>query len=199
VSSNELKRAKRRIRREVLAIRDAVAPDRRAAMGGSIAERFLALPEVASGRSILVFWSFGSEVPTGPLIEGLVDRDVEVALPRIAGPDLEAVPYRPGDPTRRTSFGAEEPEGGVAIPLDRLDVVAVPGVAFDRRGRRVGYGGGYYDRLLPRTGAARIAVAFSLQIVEDELPAGGTDVPVDAIVTESGTIRIPDLNSRSTS
>ena len=106
--------------------------------------------------------------------------------------------YRPGDPTRRTSFGAQEPTGGEPIPADAVDVVAVPGVAFDRAGRRVGYGGGYYDRLLRRTDATPIAIAVSVQVIDDDLPAGGTDVPVAAIVTETETIR-PDLNSRSTS
>jgi len=199
MSSNELKRAKRRVRREVLAVRDRQPPELRAARGAAIADRFLALPEVTSARSVLVFWSFGSEVPTAPLIERLVARDILVALPRIADGELEIVGYRPGDPTRSTSFGAEEPAEGSTIPPDELDVIAVPGVAFDRAGRRVGYGGGFYDRLLRRTDATPIALAFAIQVVDGVLPAGGTDVPVAAIVTEAEVIRIPDLNSRSTS
>jgi 5-formyltetrahydrofolate cyclo-ligase len=199
MSSNDLKRAKRRVRREVLAIRDRIPPDRRAAMGESIVGRFLALPEMAAARSVLVFWSFGSEVPTGALIDRLVERGVLVALPRIAHADIEAVPFRPGEPTRPTSFGAKEPLDRSAIPPEALDVVAVPGVAFDRRGRRIGYGGGFYDRLFRRTEAARIAIAFSAQVVDGDLPAGAADVPVSAIVTEAETIRTLDLNSRSTS
>jgi 5-formyltetrahydrofolate cyclo-ligase len=190
VSSNDLKRAKRRVRREVLAIRDAVPEQERAAMGEAIGDRFAELAEVAPGASILVFWSFGSEVPTGPLIDRLVRRGVDVALPRIVDRNLEAVRFRPGDPTRRTGFGAEEPTGGVTIAPRALDVIAVPGVAFDRRGRRVGYGGGFYDRLLPATEAIPIAIAFSVQVVDGDLPAGGSDVPVAAIVTEAETIRI---------
>jgi 5-formyltetrahydrofolate cyclo-ligase len=200
--SNDLKRAKRRVRREVLAIRDRIPSDRRTAMGESITRRFLALPEVASARSVLVFWSFGSEVPTGPLIEELVARDVVAALPRIADAEVEAVPYRPGDPTRSTSFGAEEPVDGVPIPAEAIDVVAVPGVAFDRRGHRIGYGGGFYDRFFRRTDATPIAIAFSAQVLDGELPTGAADVPVSAIVTEAETIRTrgsADLNSRSTS
>jgi 5-formyltetrahydrofolate cyclo-ligase len=66
----------------------------------------------------------------------------------------------------------------------------VPGVAFDRSCRRVGYGGGFYDRLLARTdeGAAAVAIAFSMQVV-DEVPTGPLDRLVDAIVTEDGVIR----------
>lgn len=197
--SGELKRAKRRVRRDLLARRDAVPPDRRVALDRAIVERFLALPEVAEAGTVLAFWSFGSEVATGPLLARLADRGVRVALPRIRDRDLEAVAYRPGDPTRTASFGAEEPAGGDVLSPEELDVVAVPGVAFDRGGRRIGYGGGYYDRLLRRTRAARIALAYSLQIADGDLPAGGTDVPVAAIVTELETIRPRDLNSRSTS
>lgn len=197
--SGDLKRAKRRVRREVLARRDALSAERRAAMSSAIAERFLALPEVAGARTVLAFWSFGSEVATAPLIEALVDRDVAVALPRIAAGELEARRYRPGDPTTPTPFGAEEPAGGEALAAGALDVVAVPGVAFDRAGRRIGYGGGYYDRLLRRIAGVPIAVAFSLQVIDGDLPSGGADVPVAAIVTERATIRARDLNSRSTS
>jgi len=75
----------------------------------------------------------------------------------------------------------------------------VPGVAFDRGGSRVGYGGGYYDRFLRNLPAFTVAVAFGLQVVEEALPAGRFDLPVQAIVTEDETIRVANLNSRSTS
>jgi 5-formyltetrahydrofolate cyclo-ligase len=189
VRSGELKRAKRRIRREVLALRDAVLPDRRTAMGALIADRFLALPEMEAARTVMLFWSFGSEVPTARLIEHLHVLGVAVALPRIEGSELVPVRFDPGDPMEPTSFGAREPVGATTIAPGRLDVVAVPGVAFDRRGRRVGYGRGYYDRLLPTTSASAVALAFGLQVLPGELPAGGADVEVDLIVTESGTIR----------
>lgn len=200
MSSSGLKRAKRRIRREVLAVRDALPPELRAAMGDRIADRFLELPEVGSATTVMLYWSFGSEVPTGRLIERLHERGATVALPRIRGADLVPVRFAPGDPTEPTSFGAREPADGRAIPPGRLDVVGVPGVAFDRTGRRIGYGAGYYDRLLPATPAVAVALAFDLQVLAQDLPAGGTDVEVDVIVTESETMRpIRDLNSRSTS
>jgi 5-formyltetrahydrofolate cyclo-ligase len=189
VRSADLKRAKRAVRRQVLGRRDAIPPDRRAAMSASIAERFLVLPEVTAASTVMLFWSFGSEVPTAMIVERLDRRGVVVALPRIEGADLAPVRYRPGDPTVPTSFGAMEPAAGERIAPERLDVVAVPGVAFDRRGHRVGYGGGYYDRFLRGTPAVRIGLAFSVQVVEEPLPTGGTDVVVAAIVTEAGTIR----------
>jgi 5-formyltetrahydrofolate cyclo-ligase len=188
--SHRLKQAKRALRREVVARRDAVPPEERAARSVGIVDRLLALPEVRAARTGMAFWSFGSEVETAPLIDRWCAQGVRVALPRIAGDAIEAVAYRPGDPVRETRFGAMEPSEGDVVAPQEIDVVVVPGVAFDRAGRRVGYGGGFYDRFLPRTGpgALVVAVAFSLQVV-GEVPQGGGDRGVDAIVTEDEVIR----------
>lgn len=187
--SSELKRAKRRVRRAILAARDALPRDLREAAGRSIQDRFLALPEVRRASAVMLFWSFGSEVPTEDLIRRLHEAGTAVALPRIEDAELVPVRFAPGDRTTTTSFGAREPAGEDRIPPGALDVVGVPGVAFDRGGRRVGYGAGYYDRLLVRTSAAAIALAFDVQVTDEDLPVGAADVDVDAIVTESRTIR----------
>ncbi len=186
--SDELKKVKRAVRRAVLAARDSVPEAERLRRGELVARRFLALPEIAAAESVLLFWSFGSEVPTPPLIEALHARGVRVALPRIVAGDLEVRSFVPGDPMTVAPFGAREPSGGDVL-VD-VDVVCTPGVAFDLEGRRVGYGGGFYDRLLPRmSDAARIGVAFDLQVLDEPLPAGRFDEPMDALVTESRTLR----------
>jgi 5-formyltetrahydrofolate cyclo-ligase len=189
VNGAALKRAKRAARAEVLARRDALSPVERASMGERIVERFLALPEMARVRAVMAFWSFGSEVPRDPLIASLVEAGVTVALPRIVDGDIEPRTWRPGEPVTETHFGAREPEGGDVVDPADLDVVATPGVAFDRAGGRVGYGGGFYDRFLLRTTAVRAAVAFGVQVVEGRLPGASFDLRVHLIVTESETIR----------
>jgi 5-formyltetrahydrofolate cyclo-ligase len=188
--SHRLKQAKRALRREVLAVRDALPPEDRRARSEAIAPRFLALPEVADAGTVLAFWSFGSEVDTAPLIERLLADGRTTAMPRIEGTHVVPVAYRPGDEVRETSFGAFEPLEGRVLDATDLDLVVVPGVAFDDAGRRVGYGGGFYDRLLPglRPGVPAIALAFSVQLVP-EVPTGGMDSRVDAIVTEGKVIR----------
>ena len=142
---------------------------------------------------MLAFWSFGSELSTTPLIERLHGSGTRVALPRIVDGELEAGDYRPGDPVTETSFGAFEPVAGAAIDPAAIDVVAVPAVAFDRAGRRVGYGGGFYDRFLPqtRTDTVRIGLAFGVQLMAPgtTLPAGHFDRQVDLVVTESEVVR----------
>jgi 5-formyltetrahydrofolate cyclo-ligase len=189
VNSGELKRAKRAVRARVLTRRDELDPAERALRGELVVARFLSLPEVAAARTVMVFWSFGSEVPMDPLIGRLVDSGVTVALPKIAGGQLEPRTWRPGEPVTDTHFGAREPAAGALVDPAAIDVVAVPGVAFDREGGRVGYGGGYYDRFLPSTPALRVAVAFAVQLEAERLPLASFDLGVDVVVTESETIR----------
>jgi 5-formyltetrahydrofolate cyclo-ligase len=191
MKSSELKRAKRLIRRAVLEDRDAVPVDVREQRGERVTDLFLELPEVRAARTIMLFSTFGSEVPTGPLIERLHERGVVVALPRIEDGELVPVTYAPGDRTTTTSFGAREPAEGRRLDPSSIDVVAVPGVAFDRGGRRIGYGGGYYDRFLRDLPVFTAALVFGHQVMEEALPAGRFDLPVAAIVTEDETIRVP--------
>jgi 5-formyltetrahydrofolate cyclo-ligase len=191
MNSAELKKAKRDVRRRTLEKRDRIEPQERARLSELIAHRFLSLPEVVEAEIVMAFWSFGSEPDTSPTLDALTRRGVGVALPRIADPDIEARLWLPGDPMRETSFGALEPVAGRAIlPVD-VDVVLTPGVAFDRRGRRVGYGGGFYDRFLrgKREDATAVGVCFGVQLRDEPLPGGSFDLRVDVVVTDSETIR----------
>ena len=191
MTSDGLKRAKREVRRRVLARRDAIDPEVRDRAAARVTERVLALPEVAAATTVLAFSSFGSELPMLPLIGALVERGVRVGLPVITGTDIVARAWRPGDPTVETSFGALEPADGAPIEPSAIDVTLTPAVAVDRTGRRVGYGGGFYDRFLLRlrSDAVRVAVVLAEQLVDEDLPAGAFDLRVDAIVTPNELIR----------
>jgi 5-formyltetrahydrofolate cyclo-ligase len=193
VTSGDLKRSKRAVRRRVLAARDAIDPAAREAMAVQVTDRFLALPEVRAARTVMAFSSFGSELSTAPLIDALSARDVLVGLPKIAEGALEVRAFRPGDPTTVTPFGALEPSDGAPIDPHTIDVVVTPAVAYDRMGRRVGYGGGFYDRFLPRTrpDTLRIGIGAPVQLVEEDLPAGAFDLRVHLIVTPDGILRCP--------
>jgi 5-formyltetrahydrofolate cyclo-ligase len=188
--SHRLKQAKRSLRRAILERRDALAEDERRERSGRIAKLALSLPEIRAAGTVMAFWSFGSEVETAPLIAALHEAGVRVALPRVEEGDVVAVAFAPGDAVAEAVFGAMEPSAGPVIDPQEVDAVIVPGVVFDRSGGRVGYGGGFYDRFLPRTrpGAAAVAVAFGVQIV-GEVPHGAMDRRMDAIVTEDEVIR----------
>ena len=89
------------------------------------------------------------------------------------------------------SFGIGEPAAGEAWPIEDIDLIVVPAVAYDRRGRRLGRGGGFYDRFLARGGlrARTCGLAFAQQIVQ-ELPAESHDYPVEIVVTDREVLRI---------
>lgn len=167
-------------------------------MSLAIVDRLLGLPEAADATTVMAFWSFGSEVDTSPLIDRLLADGRTVALPRIEGADIVPVAFQPGDPVVATTFGAMEPAAGRMLGPDELDLVVVPGVAFDRDGNRVGYGGGFYDRLLPRLrpGIPAVGIAFGLQVV-DRVPSGGTDRRVSVIVTEGEVLRPGSRDGRA--
>ena len=188
--SHHLKRRKKALRALVKARREALTPPERTEKSAAITERLLALPEVEAARTVMLFWSFGSEVATAAMVERLSAAGKKLALPRIEGSDIVAAAYRPGDPVDEAWFGAKEPLGTEVVTPSEIDVVVAPGLVFDRSGHRVGYGGGFYDRFLGRVrpDAFKVAVGFGLQVV-DEVPRRGGDVPVDAIVTEEETIR----------
>lgn len=187
MNSAQLKKAKRAVRTTVLARRDAMSAEQRAGASEAIAARFLGLEPVRRARTVMVFWSFGSEVSTGPVITALHERGITVVLPAIVRGELQPRTWAPGEPLTTTSFGAEEPASGTVVDPVSIDVIAVPAVAFDRTGRRLGYGGGYYDRFLPSTGPSclRVGVGFATQLVDGDLPAGAFDLRVDLVVTET--------------
>jgi 5-formyltetrahydrofolate cyclo-ligase len=185
--SADLKRRKRALRRQARARRDGMSPGERERMSEEVAANVLALPAVAGATTVMAFSSFGSEVDTGPIIERLERDGRRVALPRVEGRDIVAVAHRSDDRVRPTSFGAMEPAGGEKLAPEEIDVVIVPGLAFDGSGHRVGYGRGFYDRFLAtlRPDALTVGICFSVQLV-DEVPHGQGDRPVDLVMTEHG-------------
>jgi len=184
--------AKRALREIVLERRDALSGAQRLAAGEALRARLTALPVVARARTILCFASFRSEVDTMPLIAWCLERGIAVALPRIVGAHhMEAVAVTdPGRDLVAGHWDIPEPRRGLP-PADpaAIDVVFVPGSAFDPAGGRMGYGGGFYDTYLARLrpDATRIGIGYDLQVVE-RVPREAHDLGVDLVVTETRAI-----------
>ncbi|MGQ9524699.1 MAG: 5-formyltetrahydrofolate cyclo-ligase [Armatimonadota bacterium] len=183
---------KERLRREVLIQRRSLPPERVAAAGELAAVRAAALPEVLAARHVMVYLTYKSELPTEPLVKALRSAGKALYAPRIdlATGTLFVACLPPEATLRAGPYGVSEPIDTPCVPVHQLDVVFVPGVAFDRLGRRLGFGKGYYDRFLTTPGlrAVKVGLAFGVQLVP-EVPAGPVDAPVDIVVTESETIR----------
>lgn len=198
VATEALFQQKAAIRKEILEQRKARDPEVRAAQSRDILKALLDHRQFQAAQMILIYLSINGEVDTGGLLNRafelgkrvcvpVVDRKAnELRVSELSGPDFR---FRLG------SFGIREPaeEDLNEVPLDQIDLVVTPGLAFDRRGGRIGYGKGYYDRLLNRLGSQvpRIALAFEFQILDD-VPQSGSDVRVDAIITEKSTMNCLD-------
>jgi 5-formyltetrahydrofolate cyclo-ligase len=184
-----LRDRKRTLRDAMMAARDAIAPALRAERSRAIAARIADLDGYRRARVVLLTLPFRSEWDATLVARHALADGKTVAVPRV-DPRTRML-----EPLRIRSLDADVAPGyrGILEPRDHcgpiaaaaIEWVLVPGVAFDASGGRLGYGGGYYDRLLPLllASAPRIAGAFESQIV-DEVPAAPHDVRVDCIVTE---------------
>ncbi len=187
--------AKLALRRRVLAERDALPSVVHAGASAAIVERILARADFLSSRAVLLTLPFDSEWDTLAVVRAALAAGKTVAVPRVDIKTRMLELHAIADPKRDIVAGYREiPEPLPTCPRisrDAVDFVLVPGVAFDREGWRLGYGGGYYDRLLPLLSprAARVAGAFELQLV-DRVPAAPHDIAVGAIVTESRVLAV---------
>jgi len=181
------------LRAVILARRNALTPDQIACRSAAAAGHLLSLPEFAAATTVMFFITFGSEVDTLPALRAALASDKRALAPR-ADPHTKCLtPCEIRDPVHDLAVGAHgirEPRPHCPpLPLDQVDVVLVPAAVWGEDGYRLGYGGGYYDRFLPRVGRA-LRVGFGLEVqVVPEVPHGDRDLPVDALVTESGVRR----------
>lgn len=204
----ELREQKRAIRRAARARRAALDPTERETHSAAVIARLIQMPEFTRARTVMMYWAMGDEVDTRPLAWACHAAGVRVVLPRVVRWEPAGAPAPDGVYGRGGRglalhlftgeaglapgpFGLSEPvPEAPPVRPDELDLMVIPGVAFDRSGGRIGYGGGFYDGLLAVVPArvARVAVAFGCQLVDD-VPRGREDRGVDAVVTERGVIR----------
>jgi len=152
-----------------------------------LAEAMLAQHAPPKGAIIAGYWPMGDEMDPRPLMLALASRGHAIALP-VTPPRGQPLAFRawaPGAALRPGPMGTSEPVAGEEL---RPDVVLVPLLAFDRAGRRLGYGGGYYDRTLAALpGAKAIGIAYAGQEMP-EVPAGPQDMRLPLIATEDSVI-----------
>ena len=191
-SSEAIKQAKAALRQQILARRDAADIATRNCNSHATTEKLRALPAYRAAKTVAAYASFGSELDTGEFLVGILEDGKQLLLPRInraqrvlelrqvidLNADLVAGVWGIREPAERCR---------IASPAT-VEFMLVPGVAFTTDGARLGYGGGFYDRLLASFDRriARVAAAFELQVV-GQLPEGPHDQRVDTVVTEKFT------------
>jgi len=190
--AEDITRAKSEMRLKTRAARRAVMHEARDGACYAVVARVLALPEIRRASAVLAYGAMPEEVDITDVIQTLWDRGVKVALPRVkARRELELHWHERHRELCTGAYGLKEPCPSAPIaPPEAIDVLLVPGVAYDADCQRLGLGAGYYDTLLnrlPRT-TITIGIAFDEQVVP-RVPCGQFDRPVDMLVTPTRIIR----------
>lgn len=167
-----------------------------AAAAARALRRLEALPEWKGARNVALYAALPGEIAVQGLRAALGDC---VVLPRVEGRVLVLHRVEPGEPLPAGFRGIAEPEPSAPVVVPgEVDLFLVPGLLFDREGRRLGRGGGHYDRLLTtaRPDAVRIGLCYADRLVE-RLPADPWDEPVDLIVTDEEVWRVTRPRARA--
>lgn len=182
---------KEEIREKYRKIRAQIPSETRKHADSQIAERLFNRPEYRDARIIYCYMSFKDEADTASIIDESLRLGKQVALPRVSGKRKMEFFFICGQKDLVTGFmGIKEPAGyclEASAPSEDA-LVLLPGLAFDRSGARLGYGGGFYDTYLAKhAGCKKAALAYSAQIAP-EIPTESVDVKTDMIITEKELI-----------
>ncbi|MDR3128652.1 MAG: 5-formyltetrahydrofolate cyclo-ligase [Tannerellaceae bacterium] len=144
-------------------------------------------PLFVYANHIALYYPLAGEVNTIPLLECWKNSKA-LFLPLVSNMNLHLLPYFPGTKLVNGSFGTMHPEPiPHPIPTECIDLIIVPGLAFDRQGNRLGRGKGFYDRFLSKLSIPRIGLCFQYQLLE-EVPFNKEDIPMDEIITDQETV-----------
>jgi 5-formyltetrahydrofolate cyclo-ligase len=182
---------KRAIREQAHANRNA-QPDKDA-VSRQIVARFMSLPAYGAAKTVLFYIDVRSEVRTRNDLAGALAGDKKIVVPYCVDGELELFHLQRMDELEVGMYRILEPRPELRpiesrrVAIEELDLIMVPGVAFDRRGARTGHGKGYYDKLLEhaRPDTPLVALAFECQVF-DEIPTEEHDVFMDLVLTEQG-------------
>ncbi len=185
---------KKELRKKVLAVRNRLSADELALKSEEIKKKLFARADFRQKRNIMFFLTFGKEVRTEAMVREALTQGKKIIVPKTDTQNNALIlswlhnydkDLEPG------IWGIPEPPAASLRPVtpSEIDLVIVPGVAFDRNGNRLGYGGGYYDRFFTKLkkGVPLVALAFACQVVE-YIPTGRFDKKIDCLVTEDEEI-----------
>jgi 5-formyltetrahydrofolate cyclo-ligase len=183
---------KAQIRTQMRARRAAVDEDSRRAVSQSITAALLTRVEFQRAQEVACFLSLPQEIVTDDLLAACRAQGKRVCVPAwdAASGTYLLARLMPSQEVATGPHSVPEPAAWQAVDPQTVDLVIVPGLAFDWRGGRLGYGKGYYDRILAtcRTTCCKIGVGYAWQVIAGELPLDRHDVRMDLIVTDGGVL-----------
>lgn len=182
---------KAELRRQMLTARAAVPKDMRKAQSREIAARVFAERSFQDAKTVFCYCSYGDEIDTYDILHAALAAGKTVCLPRtLGGGQMQARAVRSLDALQMSKYGILEPgEDCALVDPAQLDLCIIPCLAADVTGRRLGYGGGYYDRYLPQTPAVRMVLCAGARLFA-QIPAQEHDIACNMILTEGQVVRL---------
>ncbi|HHW30409.1 MAG TPA: 5-formyltetrahydrofolate cyclo-ligase [Clostridiaceae bacterium] len=181
------------LRKELISLREKLSPQEVSDKSAIIADKLFKLSCYNNSRVIMGYMNFRNEVITESILEKSLNRGKRVVIPKIEILDdgtKGIIPYEIKDIQKDIelgTFGIREPNKEVAVEINHedIDLIIIPGVGFDVRGYRIGFGAGYYDKFLKKINphCLKVALAFEIQVLE-KVPEEKHDIPMDMIITE---------------
>lgn len=172
---------KKELRRRMKQLAGDITPAGKAQQAAEVFTRVEAMEEFRRARTVGLYWSLPDELPTHDVAVRWAEAGKHVCLPVVVCGELEFRRFTPGCEMVEGSLCVCEPVSGEVIAPEDMDLIIVPGVAFDWEGFRLGRGKGYYDKFLGRTAAYSVGVCMRHQLVEN-VPRELHDRPVDRII-----------------
>ena len=191
-SGDSMAIAKQAFRDKMRSQRTCVSPSDAILAANFVTNKFLQLPEVASAQIVALYAAIHGELQTTLLAKQLLARQIGLAYPRVLSHQRALCFGRIADLSQLSpqSFGIEEPSCQMpTVPVEHIDIVVLPGLAFDRQGRRLGWGQGHYDATLQGYKGLKVGLAYEFQVI-DEVPSNIYDLPVDVLITDQRTYRV---------
>lgn len=183
MSNNEnilITEAKKTLRRQMRDVKAAITTEEKKNKSTLIFEYIEKQPWFINAKFVMCYWSLPDEVLTHDFCRKWMNKKI-ILLPRMTGPDIIPVMFD-GTLAKEPILGVEEPQGPEFSQIDMINIIIVPGVAFDASGNRMGRGKGYYDKFLLSTKALKVGVCFAEQLVA-QIPTDHHDLPMDLIVS----------------
>ncbi len=178
----EVNSRKKELRRLIKERKKLFSPERAIIDSEKIFSQIEMLPQFQQAEVVLAYWSLADEVITHEFVQRWADKK-RLVLPIVVGETLELRVFNGVEKlVTSNSFGILEPKTEELVDPKAVDFAIIPGLAFDRKGNRLGRGKGFYDRFLKETNAFKVAVGYEFQIL-DEVPVSSFDVPVDMVVS----------------
>ena len=173
---------KKKLRASVKALKLNLSKEDKFEEAQAVFNKLEQLGKFGDAQYVLLYWSLNDELPTHSFIRKW-HKSKHIYLPKVVGDDVNLHRFHGLGSLKKGAFGIMEPEGDELHDLSLIDLAVIPGIAFTSTGKRMGRGGGYYDRLLPKLeNAFKVGVGYSCQLVND-IPTEAHDVAMDLVIS----------------